>query len=1075
VNLRRGVCGVSRPLGLAAVLVLLLACAPAAQAAFPGPNGKIAYTDDGGNYFGGGDIYTVNPDGTGATNITNSVGYRESSPTWSPDGNKIAYRVTWDDGAGHTRLEVRNLDGSDPVQVNIEGSNPTWSPDGTKLAFDSHSYYGTDISVINSDGTGFTNLTGDQSYHYNSSPSWSPDGTKIAFDRGGQIWMMNADGSGRAALMSPTGPVGGSRPNWSPDGRRLVFHTGGDYGGEIRTVNADGTGLTNLTNTPNAAELDAAFSPDGTKIVFSVAVPDHFDGGFLINQNDLYVMKADGTGRTALLTATASSQTAGDWQPVGSPPPPAPDLPGKIAFATNRDNINNNYDYEEWEIYVMNPDGSSQRRRTINGVGDGSPSWSPDGTKIAFGRDDPEGGIWTMNADGSGETRLTSGWDKDPTWSPDGKKIAFTRYPAECCSSRIWIVNSDGTGEAPLPNLPDPSSGCCSAYAAYPAWSPDGTKIAFASSVDEHGNATDKWQIYTVNPDGTGLQNLSNVYQVEGESDGAPAWSQDGKAIAFTRGFPYKYTPSQIWIMWADGTGQAKVTNLPAGAYSPTWSPLGNKIAFMSSSDVFAMTPDGTEISNLTHSSDGEREPDWQAIDRPLVTSYPPISTTSTTAMFEFSFPRAGTSYECSLDDSAFESCESPKQYTGLTDGAHRFQVRSGPLATPAVRGFTVDATPPEAFGLDQPADGLEVKSDPAFSWGGTTDATSGLSHYDLLIDGSKDQELGTGSCSEGTCTAHLSSRLPDGHHTWQVQALDSFGNVRESETRSFTVVDRPTATLAVTPTLALTGEDVSFDASGSTDPNGTIARYQWDLDGDGSFERDTGTDPRTTKSYPSRFDGTVKVRVTDSGGLSAEAGQALVVTKVSASGHFGISINGGAEVTNDRHVQIDARWPSRAINLLISNDGGFNAPSVFPVDSPISWTLASGGPQLVPKTVYVRFTGGESGRETYTDDIVLDETQPAVQSATATPIGGGSKASASRTRARKYRVRIRARDAVTGIAAIQVSNTRRAGKLRSVKKARKFTGSVVFKSKGSRIYVRVRDVAGNFSRWRKARITGQR
>jgi hypothetical protein len=459
---------------------------------------------------------------------------------------------------------------------------------------------------------------------------------------------------------------------------------------------------------------------------------------------------------------------------------------------------------------------------------------------------------------------------------------------------------------------------------------------------------------------------------------------------------------------------------------------------------------------------------------RPTITTGPSGSTTSPDSQFEFTSSEAAPIYECRLDGGSFSLCTSPQNHPNLADGKHTFEVRltnPGAFPVPARRVWTVDTTPPAPFDLQQPGNEVVVTSKPVLSWNQASDATTGLQRYEVLIDGSHAQELDPAACGGGSCSVEVPDALPDGAHTWQVRAVDNVDLVRES-TRTFTVADPPTTTLSVTPALALTGEAVTFSAS-ATDPNGGIVRYEWDLDGDGTFEVDTGTSPTASRTYSTRLDGTVKVRVTDSGGLTAEAGQHLIVTKVSAQGNFGISINGGAEVTNSRNVQLEMRWPSRAINALISNDGGFASPSVLPVDSPIAWTLPSSGPQLLPKTVYVRFTGGDAGRETYTDDIILDETQPTIQSATARPLGNGGSASATKSRARRYKVSLRARDGVTGITAVQVSNKRaKPGKLRKVKRSRRFAGKLAFKSKGNKIYVRVQDVAGNFSRWRKARIT---
>jgi Tol biopolymer transport system component len=192
VNLRRGAGRVSRPLVLAAALLSMLAFAPGARAAFPGPNGKIAY-------FSGGDIYTANPDGTEATNITNSWGVYDSGPTWSADGNRIAFLSNRGEcgssscGANPPSIWVMNADGTDPVRVyRYAGYTAlSWSPDGKRIAFSSVVSSYTQIFEVDVDGTGLTQVTNGGSQ--NADPAWSPDGATIAFSHDGALWKMKDD------------------------------------------------------------------------------------------------------------------------------------------------------------------------------------------------------------------------------------------------------------------------------------------------------------------------------------------------------------------------------------------------------------------------------------------------------------------------------------------------------------------------------------------------------------------------------------------------------------------------------------------------------------------------------------------------------------------------------------------------------------------------------------------------------------------------------------------------------------------------------------------------------------------
>lgn len=150
---------------------------------------------------------------------------------------------------------------------------------------------------------------------------------------------------------------------------------------------------------------------------------------------------------------------------------------------------------------------------------------------------------------------------------------------------------------------------------------------------------------------------------------------------------------------------------------------------------------------------------------------------------------------------------------------------------------------------------------------------------------------------------------------------------------------------------------------------------------------------------------------------------------------------------------------------MLVSNDGGFTGAAPTNVNPHFSWRLGRRSGPLVSKTIYVRFIGGLAGNETYQDDIILDQTAPRVVSATAVAEGTRT-ATAARKRGLKhvFRVRVKAKDTVSGVAAIQVTQNRRLPH-----SWQKYRSRLRFRGKGSRrIYVRVRDRAANRSPWQR-------
>src|SRR5215213_6266702 len=161
------------PLHISVLFALIVITSPA-HAAFPGTNGKIAFLS---YRDGNGEIYAMNADGTGQTNISNNTA-SDTDPDWSPDGTKLIFSSDRD---GRIQIYIMNADGSGQMNLSNspynDGGSPSWSPDGTKIAFSSDRDGNQEIYVMNADGTNQTRLTNNPAYEI--VPAWSPDGSKI--------------------------------------------------------------------------------------------------------------------------------------------------------------------------------------------------------------------------------------------------------------------------------------------------------------------------------------------------------------------------------------------------------------------------------------------------------------------------------------------------------------------------------------------------------------------------------------------------------------------------------------------------------------------------------------------------------------------------------------------------------------------------------------------------------------------------------------------------------------------------------------------------------------------------------
>ena len=548
-----------------------------------------------------GDIYLIGIDGITKTNLTSSP-EKDTEPTWSPDGTRIAFA-----SGPEGEREIHVLDRRTGSITNLTDHSaddyaPAWSPSGEAIVFVSDrddievcpEFRGAcdDVFVLDVETGDVANVT--RRFTTDGEPTWSPDGEWIAFSssRDGElhVFVTRPDG-GEAANVSRSGEIARSRdreydPAWSPDGRSISFVRRWNLQAvrwSIEVTDPQGGEQIELVEESNQRKMSPTWSPDGRHLAYAL-------------RDGIVVMDADGTNARVLVAEALRDDGHLAWEPDvavevvvdyggalpgeagseggggdGEEPPDTVVVPDvgedtsdalQVVFVSD---ITGNP-----EVYLMDSDGSDQVNVTQHGAVDLDPAFSPDGQLLAFTSGVGRGPTWDVYLqDGSGRdawnlTQSASSGNS-PSWAPDGRRIA---YVVDGAGFRSIYTVATGTGD-----VVQVSSDSTKDYG--PAWSPNSSRIAYVSAWEGVS------EIRVVDADDGQVSQVTQGEEREASrypaKDCLPAWAPDGERLAYVVGQGGR---QEICVVDMEGGAITQLTYDGGYKRSLSWSPDGAWIVY---------------------------------------------------------------------------------------------------------------------------------------------------------------------------------------------------------------------------------------------------------------------------------------------------------------------------------------------------------------------------------------------------------------------------------------------------------------------------------------------------------------